>query len=281
MSPAGTSDPSIPDLQLIREWREPIPTWRILVGRRVDRFSRLAVVVFTLVMAVPIPPRPVAPQRFRTVHLVIPSDLLTQIAPNKGKVTRELDVRSAMPAPTPQAPRRPTPPPGPVATPAVPPAPVAPPKIELPQIQVAATPPPGIGNTQQSGTASQALPALPPPVDKPKLAFEQVGGNSGPVTPNPHSKIPLPKTTVDEAARTANQVGGAGVSVGDTKDPLEDLSKLNQAPSPGHVGSNLQLLSDPTGVDFKPYLIQVLAKVRRNWLAVIPQSARNGRRAGC
>ena len=50
------------------------------------------------------------------------------------------------------------------------------------------------------------------------------------------------------------------------------------APSPGPARSNLQLLSDPAGVDFKPYLVQVLAAVRTNWLSVIPESARLGRR---
>jgi TonB family protein len=44
------------------------------------------------------------------------------------------------------------------------------------------------------------------------------------------------------------------------------------------MGSNLQLLSDASGFDFKPYLMQVLASVRRNWMAVIPESARMGRR---
>jgi len=33
----------------------------------------------------------------------------------------------------------------------------------------------------------------------------------------------------------------------------------------------LQLLSDPLGVDFRPYLIRVLASVKQNWLAVIPR----------
>jgi len=40
----------------------------------------------------------------------------------------------------------------------------------------------------------------------------------------------------------------------------------------------MQLLSDPLGVDFKPYLLQVLARVRRNWMAIVPESARSGRR---
>ena len=47
-------------------------------------------------------------------------------------------------------------------------------------------------------------------------------------------------------------------------------------PSPGNTGSNLELLSDPKGVDFRPYLTQILATVRRNWHAVIPESARLG-----
>ncbi len=50
------------------------------------------------------------------------------------------------------------------------------------------------------------------------------------------------------------------------------------APSSGDIKSNLQLLSDPKGVDFKPYMVQVLMAVRRNWLAIIPESARAGRR---
>ena len=36
------------------------------------------------------------------------------------------------------------------------------------------------------------------------------------------------------------------------------------APSAGPVRSNLQLLSDATGVDFKPYLVKVLTAVRQN-----------------
>ena len=50
------------------------------------------------------------------------------------------------------------------------------------------------------------------------------------------------------------------------------------APTPGKTASSVELLSDPQGVDFKPYLLKVLAAVRRNWQAVIPESARYGRR---
>jgi len=47
---------------------------------------------------------------------------------------------------------------------------------------------------------------------------------------------------------------------------------------PARPRSSLELLSDPQGVDFRPYLIGILSTVRRNWLAVMPESARLGRR---
>jgi TonB family protein len=53
---------------------------------------------------------------------------------------------------------------------------------------------------------------------------------------------------------------------------------LNLPPSPGVQGSALELQSDPMGVDFRPYLTQILATIRRNWFAVMPQSVSLGRR---
>ena len=32
------------------------------------------------------------------------------------------------------------------------------------------------------------------------------------------------------------------------------------------------------GVDFRPYLTQILATIRRNWYAVMPESVKLGRR---
>ena len=67
---------------------------------------------------------------------------------------------------------------------------------------------------------------------------------------------------------------------------MGDVDELTFAPGPRRIcprqrvprAATLQLLSDPKGVDFKPYLIQVLTAVRANWLAVIPESARLGRK---
>jgi TonB family protein len=69
--------------------------------------------------------------------------------------------------------------------------------------------------------------------------------------------------------------------VGDIGEGIGGLGEgLQLPPSPGRTGSNLELLSDPQGVDFRPYLIRVLAAVRRNWFAVIPESARLGNQKG-
>jgi TonB family protein len=52
---------------------------------------------------------------------------------------------------------------------------------------------------------------------------------------------------------------------------------MNLPPMPGKPGASLELLTNPEGADFRPYLIQLLATVKRNWFAVWPQSAKMGR----
>jgi TonB family protein len=65
--------------------------------------------------------------------------------------------------------------------------------------------------------------------------------------------------------------------VGDDQENAISGGPNVRSPLPGKLGSSLELLSDPMGVDFWPYLIRVLSSVRRNWYAVIPESARLGR----
>jgi TonB family protein len=123
----------------------------------------------------------------------------------------------------------------------------------------------------------------PPPTEKPKLAFEDVGAAGTaprtPYNPNASAKVPDPRVVAENALRPSLQPGqgSSGVVVGDV-DEMNSAASPNQAAVAGPVRSNLQLLSDPKGFDFKPYLLQVLTAVRRNWLAVIPESARLGRR---
>ena len=262
--------PDRDELNLLREWREPMSARRVVRdGLGSILFHLAALALFTALAGGPPPvrnaPAVIADLR-KAVPLYIPRDL-TQKDPNRGKITRELDVRSARPpAPVPQSPRFRLPEPAPSPVPALPA-----PAIEAPKIEASATPPP-------PPAAAGRLPQIAPPPEQPKLAFEPVGaGGTARANPNPNIKLPTPAATVEDALRTpvppAPTTGG--IVIGD----IDELKATpDQAPSAGPVRSNLQLLSDPKGIDFKPYLIQVLAAVRTNWLAVIPESARLGRR---
>jgi TonB family protein len=89
----------------------------------------------------------------------------------------------------------------------------------------------------------------------------------------------MQRAAIDSRNQEApRSTGGGGITVGDTGDDLADLPRLSQAQSRGRMASNLQLLSDPNGFDFQPYLIQILARVKRNWMSVIPESVKMGRR---
>ncbi|MCC7153313.1 MAG: TonB family protein [Bryobacterales bacterium] len=197
---------------------------------------------------------------------------LTQRDPNKGKVAHEFDLASLLPRPPVDSktsdPGRPAPRqfqlPSPGSAPAAP-------TIEAPKIEV---PQPG-----QLGPGPGALGVPVPPQEKPKLAFERVGTpqgspgmtGSGVIKP----KLEPPKSGIEEASRGALR-RGSGMVVGDP-DMGAGAIEMRQMPTPGKSGSSLELLSDPQGVDFKPYLVQILAAVRRNWMSVMPESARLGR----
>ena len=143
---------------------------------------------------------------------------------------------------------------------------------EPPKIEIASAPPPP---TPAVPTTPPKPPPPQPPAtsEKPKLAFEDVSATPVQVVRKPNSQVPIPSTSVQDIAR-----GAGGTTVGDVGDSVTNIPNLSQSASAGRTGSNLQLLSDAKGVDFKPYLIQVLTAVRRNWLVILPESARLGRR---
>jgi TonB family protein len=242
-------------LELFSEWHEPITSRRIF-GAGLGSLVVHAIVVATLIALPETNPRSTgtlitADFRKAAVPLVAPKiSEVTQRDPNNGKVTPQLDVRSALR----QAPvkARSFVPPAP-AGPVVPPAAIASP----PQIQAAVSAPPIAG----------VIPALPQPLDKPKIALEDVTPATAPIALPDNPTIKLPNTSLDEIGRVARRSGGSGGMV-ISPEGASEATSLRQ----------MQLLSDPLGVDFKPYLLQVLARVRRNWLSIVPDSARMGRR---
>jgi len=265
------------DLNLLQAWREPLTPRRLMPSAVGSVLFHVVVLIAVILLPeqgfTPRPATIIHPELRRTI-LEMPRNFEpTQKDPNQGKVSHELDVRSMRSAPEPQAPRfhPPSPPPGPIAQALQPvqlPA-IEAPKLEAPKIDVPSALP---------ALTAVAPKAAPPPPEKPKLAFEDVG--AGPArTSGSDRTIPTPKELVPDPLRSKSAAsGGGGAIVGDLGDySLANPNSLH-APSPGDIKSSMQLLSDPKGIDFKPYMIQVLMAVRRNWLAILPESVRNGRR---
>ena len=247
------------ELNLLRAWREPVAGRRIARDAAGSLLAHVLIVLFILFVpdtgGYQNAPEIISDIRKATILYAPPAEL-TQKAPNQGKVLKQLDSRSAIqaqPAQTPRPHRIFTPPPGPQA-----PGPdaltIKGAQIEAPQLQTGLdTPLPSLGATSGlTGVASIGAPPKPAASAQPK-----------PAAPKPN---PL---------KDALRAGGGGVTVGDVDESPRVPGVL---PSPCDDCSALQLLSDPRNVDFKPYLLQVLAVVKRHWLAVIPESARAGRR---
>ncbi|MBV8841631.1 MAG: TonB family protein [Bryobacterales bacterium] len=263
------------ELNLLREWREPITRKRLLRDA-VGSVAVHAVIISAVLLApdakLPIQETPSVDIAFKkATPLYIPRVLEpTQKDPNKGQVTRGLDLRSATEGQPAQAKRfRP-----PVPAPGAPaPAQATISALEAPKIEA-------LSGAPMAPTIGVGAPSAgpPPPAEHPKLVFESVtGGTSPKPNPNPDVKLNLPKPTPQLAKLPPRPGGGGGVTVGDIGEMAPPLTGA-PVPAPCQECSTLQLLSDPQNVDFKPYLQQVLALVKRNWLSVIPESARLGRR---
>ena len=276
-----------PGPSLLLDWHESTDSrryWRAGVGSLLVHAGIISLVFLLGSLEGP-PTREateIIPDFHQAVHLVLPADL-TQKAPNKGKVAKEVNVEDLKPRPASQERLPPAPairafkapnplPPGPQQTAAAPRI-VEPPKIATPL--TAQNTPPAL--PALAGTPKAPPPPQIQPVEQPKLAFE-TPGQSGPSEFKGKAKLAPPNASVQEAIREIARGGGGGgsVVVGDLDQPPPLPPSARLSPSLGRTGSSLELMSDPMGVDFKPYLIRILALVRQNWFAVIPESARMG-----
>jgi TonB family protein len=220
------------------------------------------------------------------IPLVAPPFRLTQPNPGKGKPAKTINLESLLPHPVvqpPQAPPSTTRPaaqtPGKPFMPPTPPTPAPaptqqfaePPKIETAMNQ--ALPEKGPIGTQQA-------PQPPPQIqveEKPKLAFETPGVPSS--APKGMGRLAVPSASITEAIRSMSHGDSGGVTVGDSGSGPGGLGPgVNTRPSAGRLTTAATILSDQQGVDFRPYMMKVLAAVKRNWFAVYPESARLGTR---
>lgn len=225
-------------------------------------------------------PEIVVPHVAVTPLVAPPLRQLTQKDPNTGSVSPEINLESLLPRP--KIEQNPGTRPQPRQMAALPPMGATlgdkPSElIEAPKIDVPLSPVP------QSPAAALGSEVAPPPAEapkvlapaKPEIRFEKPGTVTG--APQGQSRIPVPNASVSEAIRVASQGrGGGGSQVVEDFSPPSPLGGASS--SPARSRGSVELLSDPNGIDFKPYLIQVLAAVKRNWFAVMPESARFGRR---
>lgn len=225
-------------------------------------------------------------RRVVVTPLIAPPAALTQREPNRKPLSTEFNVASITPRPE----VRTMPSPGAPALPK--PAPVnkfvPPPQKGAQSPTVAIPDAPSLNVRANTAPPPQALgvpnaPAPPQiqPQETPKIAFETPGaatGVSGQTGTMP--RVQAPRNTVEDAIKqVARGAGSKGLVVGDEESMSTGVNPASPSvPVPGKLGSSLELQSDPMGVDFRPYLIRVLSSVKRNWLAVVPESARLGRR---
>jgi outer membrane biosynthesis protein TonB len=258
----------------------------------------LFVILMLLPHAAP-PPLPDAEtlRNMETVSLVAPSaaDLaeLTRRTPNQQETTKLFEgltepARPAVVPPPPAPPRQVIQVPDP---PQIEPRPAAPepaPKLEVekpdqPEVADARSPAPGL--TQPGQNRPRLRPDELPVLNVPKRADSKLDveqatatglGRDGDLQIG-NVRLNARPDEVIQAAVDSLVAGGGSQIVGDGYSGGAGPALPS---SPGNRGSTLELLSDPKGVDFRPYLIQVLAAVRRNWYAVIPESARLGMSRG-
>jgi TonB family protein len=129
-----------------------------------------------------------------------------------------------------------------------------------------------------------SLSAPAPKVEAPKPALKL----ETPDAPQPQRGLILPKNTtprslqdtIRDAARNPNAGGRAGAVIG-------PIPRSGGAPGGGAggtqggggtYGNGYEILTPTEGVDFSDYMQRVLTAVRRNWYAVMPESAMLGDR---
>jgi len=275
------SPPAEPELHLLTEWGDRNTTSRTQRAAVLSVLAHIVVIVWLILFPPTVTVRHVEfipPVRRVITPLIEPLTELTQKDPQKGKITKEFNASQQEARPAIKIPAR---------TPSVSKAPVKQASIPIPAPAKAAPSQPLPEPPKVEAVVKEPPVAPPPqiqpvekPPEKPKIAFESPSAAPTQVPPG-QSKIPTPNLSVTEAARQAlrGNAGGGGMVVGDADAGGGGYSPgVNLPPAPGVPASQIQLLSDPMGVDFKPYLIRVLASVKQHWLAVIPESVRLGRR---
>jgi len=264
-APAPPLPPSDYTLQLEMEWN-------IHSSRQFVAIGAASVFVhflfFILALQLPNFVQRRLPERVVVEHrtpLYFPREL-TQKAPNKNKPTKDIDLASLIASQQDQQRQQASPKPSvrhfePPQNAGAPQQNTKTPKImaEAPNLALNQKP------ADLGAGAINGLSAPPPPPNASPSPFQTAGGQAPPKITTPQAQPP------PGSLRPGSSIESPTV-------PAPALPGLN-----GQIGNlhpAIELLSDPQGADFKPYLERILAIVRANWQRVTPEAVRQGHLRG-
>jgi outer membrane biosynthesis protein TonB len=228
------------DTNLLIEPEKKIDPRKNLVTRVLSVAVHVLLIIFLLAAPKMFPaPRTPTQTQLEFARIYAPPDLPKSAPPPAPKIpiTRETLKKLSPPVEEPKLPA---------------PEPVKPPSDlpEAPKPQPSVAPPP------------------PPPPQQQTSQLQPIQ----PVTPKPRLNLGLnqssPGKELQDQIRDAIRQGQQGA-----------VYSGGQTPTGGGragIGSQAQILSDTQGVDFNPYIQRLLATLRRNWMAVMPESAYMG-----
>jgi TonB family protein len=276
----GQWPPSTVELNLLPPWerRRSRREWTWIFSASIA----LHVLLFLVALQLPGPAQISEEQHtvtYKRIILYMPPSLMTQKAPNRRQLSKQIDLSDLLASQSSQARR---------ATPAF-----SRRHFELPKQSFA--PQPNAKNTQALPNAPQvalnqapaSLPAglpnsplapAPPPPSPVQNPFQDVGSEP---TPNAHPTLAPPRSGVAAAINgTARDANSRDIVIADDSQ-TQAMPGSPWAPSAnGGPHSAVELQSDPQNADFRPYLARILAIVRANWRRVIPESVRMGQLRG-
>lgn len=169
----------------------------------------------------------------------------------------------------------------PPLTPPPTPAPAPTPQPEKPAKELPSAPVPqphAVAPEQQTQTSAPVAKTEAP---KPGLRLET------PDTPQPRHELQLPQSSpsrsIQDSLRDAARNPAGGGRAGGVIGPMPRSAPAQgggagAGQGAGTFGNGYEILTPTEGVDFSDYMARVVASVRRNWYAVMPESAMLGDR---
>lgn len=148
---------------------------------------------------------------------------------------------------------------------------------EQPHDAAPTNPPSAASRAPVQQTQPGQLPPKEEPAKAPPPTLEAIQPNTN-ATPNLSlPRLGSPGSAIQQSVRDLSRAQAGAPSIGfHGTVPGAGSGPISGGNGAGYLDGGLQMLTPTEGVDFSSYLSRVLASVRRNWYAIIPESARMG-----